>query len=203
MAIIKRIKYKISLVAEYLIIIKMKLLKKKILQAKEMLYLNGRNHHRSCLDPEELEETFTEPVLVLKGSSITMNKKGCYNPNLSRNITSIFFKAICNFMISGPSLPYLQPALLKENVQFDEFYDFVNQVKIERSRLIDFISALKPHMNDSDKILACKRTMKLMTIVFVKYFSLGWIFQEQEGFKMPFLKMRFKLLKRIRNVNEI
>ena len=148
---IENVKYKIGFDAEYLIIIKMKLLKKKILQAKEMLDLNGRKNHQSCLHPEELDENFTEQDLAPKDPFITRQKKGCYNPNLSRNFAANFFKAICNFMISGPSLPYLQPALLKENFQFNEFYDCVNQVKMERTRLIDFISALKPHMNDSDK----------------------------------------------------
>ena len=163
----------------------MKLLKKKIAQAKSLFYFTGRIHQRVCLLPPDFHQE--EHPLT-------------YNFMSSVNIFSNYFKAICEFSTSESALPYLKPLLIKENIQYDCFLDFVHEVKYKKIGFVSFISILRPKTNDTDNIIACKKVFKSIAIVFIKYFSLNWIFKRPEGCKTFYLKLRFKLINKLKKL---
>ena len=164
----------------------MKLLRKKINQAKESLFLKGTINHRVPLFPNE-HQCPQEPILLVLEHS--------------QNVALNFFRHICEFSVSEQALPYLQLSLLQENlITFESFADFVYEIKNKSSNFRKNIKVLKPKPNDSEQLLSFKRAFKSIAIAFLKFFSADWIFQRPQGSKVAYLNLRFKLLRKFKSL---
>jgi len=105
-------------------------------------------------------------------------------------------KAMCSFGASDLALPFLKrlsPCKLKN------FQAFLRGKK----NSIDSIEALRglllPSETDSDDIVLFKEIFREIGIIFIKFYSVNWIFHGKMGHKRDHLNARFKMLRRVQN----
>jgi len=58
---------------------------------------------------------------------------------------------------------------------------------------------LLPEKNENPMITKFKRLFQVISEIFIKYFSVNWIFDSKVQYKQAHLKFRFKILRRIQN----
>jgi len=117
----------------------------------------------------------------------------------TKNIAKNFGKAICNFSLSSVAAPYLEKILAKEKITVEYFKNFINYAKQKIDGLFSFRSVLMPAENESPAQIAVKNAFKQISEVFIKYFSVNWIFNGKMVHKRAHLFFRFKILRRIKS----
>jgi len=124
-----------------------------------------------------------------------------YSVRCTKNIVKNYGRAMCTFATSSMAKPYVEDIIKKHNfdLKLEEFYQFVEANK----EVVDSIERLKNMMivtpEDKPAIALSKQLFRLVGEVFIKYFSVNWIFSSKIMHKQPHLQFRFKLLRRLRN----
>jgi len=119
----------------------------------------------------------------------------------TKNIVKNYGRAICNFILTPLFLPYFNDIVErdKENVTLEEFQQYIS----ERKEAVDCIERFKEMLivskSDSEKEGAFKRIFKKSGIIFIKYFSVNWIFHGRVTYKESHLYFRHKMLRRLNN----
>jgi len=178
----------------------MKLLRKKIAQAKNSLYLSQDYAPRYLL-PNNTAQNVCEQIFHFEQQALRGAQRRTYKFKSQRSLNSKFIRAIYHFSLSEDASPYLKPFLAKESIEFDVFMQFVVQKTTQRNfTLSGFISGLRLLPDDAGKVVACKRIMESIGLVFMKYFSIDWIFKGKGCFKMGYLRLRSKLMRKMREL---
>jgi len=138
-----------------------------------------------------------QPKLRRKSSAASVTVEA-NNTRETKNLVKNFGKAICNFCNSHISLPYLEPMLEKEGLHLKDFIDYISQNKVTIEGLHKFRSLLLTFEDDSHQIKAFKKVFRQIGEVFIKNFSVNWIYHGRVQYKEAHLKFRFKMLRRIR-----
>ena len=106
-------------------------------------------------------------------------------------------RAICSFAVSNIASPYIGEILEKEGVLFESFVEYINEIKEKIDGLQHFRSVLLMKDTDDEKVIAMKRCFVGISEVFIKKFSVNWIYHSKVFHKEAHLKFRFKMLRRI------
>jgi len=114
-----------------------------------------------------------------------------------KNIAKNFARAICNFSASKICLPYLIPLIEEKNVNLKAFLEYINGIKKYIDGLNKFRTSLIIQESDSEEVKSYKELFRKIGEVFIKYFSVNWIFSGKVHYKEAHLKYRFKMLRRI------
>jgi len=80
-----------------------------------------------------------------------------------------------------------------------EFLDFVAKVKEKVESIQSFREALIAKDKEDDHTRHFKEIFVYLAEVFIKFFSVNWIFSGRVAHKDTHLKFRFKMLRRIKN----
>jgi hypothetical protein len=189
----------------FITIILMRFLKKKIAKANDVRIEAIKAAHKLQKSASS-DHTSSSPIS--SQSSPNSNKKRTrvqgyfFTSEASRatkNIVKNYGKAICKFIASPLATPYLDAFLETENVSFRGFISFVNNSKTNIDGLYNFRSVILIDEKDDQETAAYKRIFTELSEVFIKYFSVNWIFHSKVFHKEAHLKFRFKMLRRIRN----
>jgi len=128
------------------------------------------------------------------GETLTPVKSLC-----TKNIVKNYGKAICNFCFLDAAKTYLEDLVKREGVNMEEFLNYLNSKKDS----IDSIQSLKEMLivyeDDDLPTRSYKVLFKEIGIIFIKYFSVNWIFNGRLTYKEAHLKFRFKMLRRLKN----
>ena len=186
------------------------LLKNKIANVRKLHALNEAQK-RDLLSVECSDNDSTLTFVVIKSVKIDSKKNQAsekitsakkYNkekevscPNIIKN----YSKAIIHFVLSSSCLPYLDLELCKEGLSLEEFRSFVREQKNKINCIKNLRSVLIIELTDSEKIAASKRVFQSISEVFLKYFSVNWLFNSKVDNKITHLNARFRILRRIRN----
>jgi hypothetical protein len=181
----------------------MSILKNKIAISKRYRKEKEKNNKESSLLPDlqaSKKETITQLIDQPKkrrrvaGCPVTTE-----TDRATKNIVKNYGKAICSFASSPISTPYLEPLAKKHGVEMIDFINFVSNAK----ESIESMSSFRNHLliTEEDDELRCKLKQIFRSIceVFIKFFSVNWIFSGRLTYKEIHLKFRFKLLRRVRN----
>jgi len=136
-----------------------------------------------------------------KKKSEHLNDNNQFNKS-KKNLNINFIKAIFTFANSHLAIPYLKPLLQKEEIKFSDFTSFIHQYKPSVNGIYALLSMLVEDKSNNQKIVACKRIFKALSEIFIKFFSVNWIFHGKVENKQLYLDYRFKLLRRIQNPQE-
>jgi len=200
--------------SDLLIIIKnkttMRFLKNKIALANALLASRVSDSPRgtpATTDSSQSPRSFHSDDLELAKISPTNRKRAPMlkvnsppeKPRETKNIVKNFGKAISNFAMSEISAPYLDPILEKEGVKLQDFIAYINKTKSNIDGLFRFRALLIPLKEDTEEISAIKRVYRAIGEVFIKYFSVNWIFHGRIQYKEAHLKSRYKMLRRIQH----
>ncbi len=118
----------------------------------------------------------------------------------NKNIVKNYARAMINFALSEMSRPYLNKIIEEHNINLKEFKEFlliqkeiINSIKTLRDAL------LIPEGDEMTKQSSLKRAFRAISEIFIKFFSVNWIFNSKINDKLLHLKYRYKILRRIRN----
>ena len=117
----------------------------------------------------------------------------------TKNIVKNYGKAICGFAASNLALPYLEPLIGEQNVKYSDFVQYANKKKDTIDSIETFKSIFMATDRDCERIKKYKWIFQKLAEVFIKYFSVNWIFTGKITYKIAHLKFRFKILRRIQN----
>ncbi len=119
----------------------------------------------------------------------------------SKNIVKNYGRAICSFILSDVGIPYLRPMIVRERVRLEELRTFISNEKEGIDGISSFRRLLLPNESDEEKVLAYKIILKEMSVIFIKDFSVNWIFSGRLRDKQAHLKVRYKMLRRVLDPN--
>jgi len=133
---------------------------------------------------------------TIKPSNLSQAKKSA---NSAKNIVKNFARAMVNFAISRMAIPYIELKLVEFKLDLKAFQKYL----IERRENMDGISSLRSLLlvtdDDDGQTASIKLLFQYTSEIFVKFFSVNWIFNSKLGDKLVHVKSRFKILRRIRN----
>ncbi len=129
-------------------------------------------------------------------ASILQAKK---TANSAKNIVKNFGRAMVTFAISKLAVPYIEDKLKELNLEYQVFQSYLFQ----RKENMDGISSLRALILiedfDDESTKAIKQAFQYTGEVFIKNFSLNWIYNSKLGDKLVHVKSRFKILRRIQS----
>jgi len=117
----------------------------------------------------------------------------------SKNVVKNFGKQMASFSCSVLSMPYLVPLAQQFNVTTSGFLDWIEEHKTRINSISALRSLLLITEDDSPEVKSYKKIFQQLGEIFIKYFSVNWIFNGRISNKLVHLKYRFRMLRRIRN----
>jgi len=129
-------------------------------------------------------------------------KPSCPEGN-SKNIVKNYGKALCAFASSAIAVPYLENIIAKNNfacnVKPGGFMSFIKSKKETINSIESLRKLLVVYEGDTNQITAYKKVFQEISVVFLKYFAVNWIFGGKLMHKNAHLQFRFKMLRRIQD----
>ena len=175
----------------------MRFLKKKIALAQASLL----HHNKQTLQhppQDKSNQTLTDQASSKKRRRIPGVSFTPENVRSTKNIAKNFGRAICSFATSHLAIPYLLPLCEEHKVAPEEFVAYVNKIKGCIDGLHKFRSILMINKDDSKEVVTYKEMFKKVGEIFIKNYSVNWIFSGKVQHKEAHLKFRYKMLRRIR-----
>jgi hypothetical protein len=120
----------------------------------------------------------------------------------SKNIIKNYGKALCTFASSKLALPYIENVIEQKGykgIHIRKFMEHMKHKKETTSSMDSIRRLLIEELGDTDEQKKWKDIFKELSIIFMKYFSVNWIFGGKLLHKRAHLKFRFKMLRRIQH----
>jgi len=120
----------------------------------------------------------------------------------SKNIVKNYGKQLCSFSSSLIAVPYIESVIEKnlfQHIKIAAFQEFIKEKKEGINSIDSLRKLLVPEQEDSDELKAFKTIFKQVSIIFLKYFSVNWIYGGKLTHKNSHLQFRFKMLRRVQN----
>jgi len=172
-------------------------LKRKIANARRaLLKKNTLESQKMC---PGLKKRILRPGFVNIGIKTSYSSED-HNLGLKlKNAPKNFGRAICNFILSDYSEPYLRNCIQKYQFSGQDFLKYIQEKRKHFQGIIEFRSLLLIESNDSELIQQFKLSFQYLAEIFIKFFSVNWIFNSRLEYKLEYLKCRHKFLRRIKN----
>ena len=182
----------------------MRFLKKKVLKAQEKsaeMEDSSDSETHGILSKKifKNDKTITTSNLSKENLPKTHITKTSYEALCIKNLAKNYGRAICNFILSSLCDPYLLPEVEKKQVNLKNFKNYIKDKKNTLDGVEDFRELLLIKGNETPAVQNYKALFQLLGIIFVKYFSVNWIFSGKLSYKQVYLNYRFKILRRIKN----
>ncbi len=185
----------------------MRFLKNKIQLAKNNLSYQDKSTSSCTLQPhqnlqndtlsEQIEQNLSNNSSPSKRSRVPGVTKTSQATLSIKNIVKNYGRKICSFATSELAHPYLEVLLEKNQVNRDDFLQYLNHSKEKINGLFNFRSLLLSNDSDSEEVKGYKRVFRGIGEIFIKYFSVNWIYNSKMVHKRAHLYYRFKMLRRI------
>jgi len=116
-----------------------------------------------------------------------------------KNVFKNYARAICSFILSEISTPYLSK--IAEEICFKEqdFRRYITEKKDGIKGIVELRGLLVVDIKHTVELVCFKRVFQRIAEIFIKYFASNWICSSKLEYKLDYLKFRHRLLKRIRN----
>lgn len=151
---------------------------------------------------EEPDDNFTVKVeenVLMPVKPTRRHPKPPKGSTSSKNIMKNYARALTNFAIMDLATPYLNDLLKGERISLKQFREFINQNKEKVNCIKNLRNLLLIDDGDDPELTSCKTVFQGISVVFIKYFSVNWVFSSRVSDKQTHLKYRFKILRRIRD----
>jgi hypothetical protein len=121
----------------------------------------------------------------------------------TKNIIKNYSRAIGNFAMSDLFLPYVSDDPLCATIDWKEFVAFSKDARDTIQNIDNLKERLIINENDEPKIVTFKRLFKMAAEIFIKYFSVNWIFSAKLIYKQCYVQYRGTLLRGIQNPSKL
>jgi len=146
-------------------------------------------------------ETYDRPEksVASRGRNKKENGQPMDEIKSTKTVVKNYGKAIASFALSPIAVPYLNPLVKNEGIKLTEFIHYISAVKESIEGIDTFRSLLLIKDSDEKKTASSKRVFQSIGEIFIKYFSVNWIYSGRMMNKKAHLRFRFKMLRRIKN----
>jgi len=180
----------------------MRFLKKKLALVKEQEYSPEESSY--CSPSKIVHKTihkvqYQETEILAKRNRVPGSPISKYSDRCLKNAAKNFGRAICNFVLSELSEDYLVPLVTEYGVEKKKFKNFIKDKKDNLDGIESFRELLLVHDRDTKATSSYKKIFQKLGEIFIKYFSVNWIFAGKLTYKIEYLKFRYKMLRRIQN----
>ncbi len=135
-----------------------------------------------------------------KASSGQGSKRPKRQSNINKNIIKNYARAMLNFALSTISFPYLETLIRTEKgVSIESFQAFLDEKKDEITSIRKLREILLATEDDGEAVSGCKRVFKELCLIFIRDFSVNWIYHSKVSDKLTHVKYRFKILRRVQS----
>jgi len=173
------------------------ILKRKIAKAKLASKQRELAQEALLRAQEQPPEEKPKQPRVLKSKHAASPK---YRASLKhKNVLKNYGRAICNFLLSELSRPYLEQIVDKDTFPLVDFTNYVRDKRDNLNGVTEFRSLLLITGRDNPKIRSFKKAIQGLSEVFLKYFAVNWIFDSKLEYRLDYLRCRFKVLRRVRD----
>jgi len=173
------------------------ILKRKIANAKLAAKRKELEQQANLEEAAEPPQEKPKQPRVLKSKHASSAK---YRESLRvKNVLKNYGRAICNFILSDLSHPYLDQYIDRSTFPMIDFTNYVRDKRDSLNGVTEFRSLLLITGRDNPKIRTFKKVIQGLSEVFLKYFSVNWIFDSKLEYRQDYLKCRFKVLRRVRD----
>jgi len=120
----------------------------------------------------------------------------------SKNLVKNYGKALCNFASSDIAVPYIKNIIERNfytDVKIPVFAKYIDGKRSQITNIESLRSLLIVNEEDDDLRRAYKRVFQEISIIFLKYFCVNWIFHSKIIQKNAHMKFRFKMLRRVQD----
>ena len=111
------------------------------------------------------------------------------------NIMKNYARALVNFALS----PLVRPYMMNEDISYEKFKQALKAKRKNVNCIKGLRSLLLQERRDSRETRAFKIMFQKSCEVFLKYYSVNWIFHSKVDDKLKHLSYRGKILRRVRN----
>lgn len=146
--------------------------------------------------PNSITQTNNQPKKRSRVPGIPVSSE---RDRATKNIVKNYGKAIASFASSTMAKPYLIPILEEHRVKVDDFLEFASKAKESIESINTFRDVLLITDNDRPQTVKLRKVFAAISEVFIKFFSVNWIYSGRLTHKNSHLQFRFKLLRRIRS----
>ena len=174
----------------------MRYLKTKIALAQALKVQQTISFKGSSMKTKAPQSNMTSPT-PNRTKTTSENRLTPESYRATKNIAKNFGKAICKFAASPLALLYLTSFVEREGVSITKFVAYVESIRHKIDGLQHFRAILLKGDKDTTEITSFKKIFTEISEVFIKYFSVNWIFHSKVSHKEAHLKFRFKVLRRI------
>jgi hypothetical protein len=188
----------------------MRFLKKKICRSKKLAYLKTGISNLLLKRKEQPRTEVpgisfnTKKILSYSNSKL----RNLHEPKITldkdkeilitKNVVKNYGRAIAAFACSELSLPYLLDIQRIVDYNQSSFMEYASKMKTTIQSIPSFRGSMVVEKNDSKSTAANKLVFQKIAEIFVKYFSVNWIFSSKLLYKLEYLKLRGIILKNIR-----
>jgi hypothetical protein len=116
-----------------------------------------------------------------------------------KNVAKNYGRAICKFALCSVGENYLQQHAAELDVNIADFKNYLKEKKETLDGVENFRELLLIRGIESQKLKKHKLLFQRLCEIFIKYFSVNWIFGGKLNYKQEYLRLRFKMLRRIQN----
>jgi len=132
-----------------------------------------------------------------KGLQEPKDQKKEYQSN--KNVLKNYARAMMNFALSNLATSYLEEINKEENIDIKDFRAYIIEQKEAITSIKNLRGLLLVNQEDSTEEAAFKRLFQKVSMIFVKFFSVRWIYNSKIVEKLIHLKYRLRILRRLRN----
>lgn len=173
----------------------MRFLKTKIQLAQEALQ---RQQQNALSDSQSLSSPILSPPRAKRACSM-------YSENIlastftkpTKNMIINYGKAIFSFAMSDLANEYIERYFRQESIHLPSFHEYLLQLKPMISGYKNFEGFFIIKETDNSQVVLYKKVLKKLGEIFMKYFSVNWIFHGKVAHKLVYLRHRHAILQRI------
>ena len=146
------------------------------------------------------KRTPKSPETSVKSASTPVKRKRESNAN--KNIVKNYARAMVNFALSNVATATIEDLIKQENnpgINLRTFRKFMDEQKEEVTSIRRLRELLLPCDQDEEVFAGFKRIFKEIGMIFIRDFSLNWIYNSKVGDKLTHVKYRFKMMRRVQN----
>jgi hypothetical protein len=180
----------------------MKFLKNKVSMAVQRQLVREKQARTNEANQRQRDDIRETPKSIITTRDANRKNYPMFQgPGSTKNIVKNYGRAICNFAVSEIALPYINK-YIEQTFSITALEDFIKYVESIKELVVSIESLkgiLLENSEDAEKLASLKKIFKHVSVIFIKYFSVNWIFSGRLTYKLSHLRYRNKMLRRVEN----
>jgi hypothetical protein len=185
----------------------MKFLKRKIQRSKDSPKDSDKASSPGVFDPFDVpashlaiqdHKTSSEGTRIQKRNRVAGCPLSKHSARAIKNMAKNYGRAICNFALSTAADEYVNGLCKAGEVNPQEFRGYLGKEKDSIEGIDTFRGLLLISIEDDHLQRKYKKIFQKVAEIFIKLFSVNWIFDGKVTYKQEYLKYRFKMLRRVK-----